>query len=132
MVAVRPMIMLYRSMRALREMVDLSRGPPRAVVVCPTRRPFGRPPLERVGSKEESREGWSITASPGKVAVGDDPQRTFSRQAQAFTHATARRTAQPPKAAFVTRLDQIARQLPGAADNSPWMDTPPGWILPPL
>ena len=40
-----------------------------------------------------------------------------------FTHITACRIAQPPKAAFVTRLrsarlpDQIARQLPGPTDN---------------
>ena len=41
-----------------------------------------------------------------------------------FTRVTARRIAQPPKAAFVTRLrpgrlpDQAARQLPGPTDNS--------------
>ena len=41
-----------------------------------------------------------------------------------FTHVTACRIAQPPKAAFVTRLrpgrlpDQAARQLPGPTDNS--------------
>src|ERR1700749_5337191 len=41
-----------------------------------------------------------------------------------FTPVTACRIAQPPKAAFVTRLrlarlpDQAARQLPGPTDNS--------------
>ena len=48
-----------------------------------------------------------------------------------FTHVTARWIAQPPKAAFVTRLrpgrlpDRAARQLPG-------LPTTPGWNLPPL
>ena len=42
-----------------------------------------------------------------------------------FTHVTARRIAQPPKATFVTRLrpsqlpDQAARQLPDSIDNYP-------------
>jgi hypothetical protein len=41
-----------------------------------------------------------------------------------FTHVTACRIAQPPKAAFVTRLrsvrlpERTARQLPGSTDNS--------------
>jgi hypothetical protein len=44
-----------------------------------------------------------------------------------FTRVTARRIAQPPKAAFVTRLrssrlpDQTARQLPEQS-TIPWMD----------
>src|SRR5271165_2997892 len=46
-----------------------------------------------------------------------------------FTHVTARRIAQPPKAAFVTRLrssrspDQTARQLPEQSTTL-WVDPP--------
>jgi len=55
-----------------------------------------------------------------------------------FTHIMARRIAQPPKAAFVTRLrprrlpDKAARQLPDLTDNSPggiflhWCSAPSG------
>ena len=55
-----------------------------------------------------------------------------------FTHVTARSIAQPPKAAFVTRLQpsrlpsQTARQLPEQIDNSPggscrhWSHAPSG------
>jgi len=50
--------------------------------------------------------------------------RDFTFEAcSGFTHITARWIAQPPKAAFVTRLrpgrlpDQAARQLPGLTDN---------------
>ena len=53
-----------------------------------------------------------------QMAGGSASALSLSRPAPGFTHVTARRIAQPPKAAFVTRLqpcqlpDRTARQLP--------------------
>ena len=66
---------------------------------------------------------WSVLPSPysGRVGVHNFPFEACS----GFTHVTARRVAQPPKAAFVAGLrygqlpNRTACQLPGQTDHCP-------------
>src|SRR3954454_20694076 len=89
--------------------------------------PSGVPcPLpRRIGRVRASIASPSVRPSPfcrrGSIRIS-----TFEA-CSGFTRVTARRIAQPPKAAFVTRLrsgqlpDQTARQLPELS-TIPWMD----------
>jgi hypothetical protein len=71
-------------------------------------------------SRPYSRRSWfSLDAFPGGTLPGALDIRIVTFEAcSGFTHVTARRIAQPPKAAFVTRLQpyrlpgRTARQLP--------------------
>ena len=125
----------------------------------PVRRPPDRRPDDVVEARPPSRTGLpQLPGSPFRHAVPITPVdrngcvcrllprptrpsplfrrvgvHDFTFEAcSGFTRVTACRIAQPPKAAFVTRLrparlpDQAARQLPDLTDNSP------GWDLPPL
>jgi hypothetical protein len=89
--------------------------------------PSGVPcPLpRRIGRVRASIASPSVRPSPFCRRVGIRIS-TFEA-CSGFTRVTARRIAQPPKAAFVTRLrsgrlpDQTARQLPELS-TIPWMD----------
>ena len=122
--------------------------PPRSY--GPLRLPSDPPPLRRWGCQPRSRRvspdyshhpsnvpcplprrigtGASVGCFP--IPLGPSPLcrrvgiRDFTFEAcSGFTRVTARWIAQPPKAAFVTRLQparlpsQVARQLPGPTDN---------------
>ena len=104
----------------------------------------GSPPVTRTHPSDMPcpLPRWTGTgASVGCFPVPLRPSPLFRRvgvhdftfeACSGFTRVTARRIAQPPKAAFVTRLrparlpDQTARQLPESNRQLS------GWILPPL
>ena len=79
----------------------------------------------RIGRVPLSISSPSVRPSPFCRRV--DIRISTFEACSGFTRVTARRIAQPPKAAFVTRLrssrspDQTARQLPELS-TIPWMD----------
>ena len=113
-----------------------SEPPPESDVEAATLAQDGPPPMTRVtlrtcrvqypgGSKRVHVSIASPFTRPSplwrRVGIRTSTFETCSN----FTHVTARSIAQPPKAAFVTRLQpsrlpsQTARQLPEQIDNSP-------------
>ena len=126
-----------------------SEPPPESDVEAATLAQDGPPPMTRVtlrtcrvqypgGSKRVHVSIASPFTRPSplwrRVGIRTSTFETCSD----FTHVTARSIAQPPKAAFVTRLQpsrlpsQTARQLPEQIDNSPggscrhWSHAPSG------
>jgi hypothetical protein len=115
--------------------------PPFRVVEAATLAHDGSPPITRItlptcrahypgGSRRVRLSIASPLTRPsplfGRVGI-----RNFTFEAcSGFTHVTARWIAQPPKAAFVTRLrpdqlpDQAARQLPDQSTTL-WVDPSP-------
>ena len=109
---------------------------PCGIVEAATLAQYGPPPLAQSLSRravpltpvDRSRCNcrllpWSVLPSPysGRVGVHNFPFEACS----GFTHVTARRVAQPPKAAFVAGLrygqlpNRTACQLPGQTDHCP-------------
>src|SRR5246500_3509913 len=89
----------------------------------PFRRAVPTTPADRAGAHVDTSPLMQPSPYTRRVGIRISTFEACS----GFTRVTARRIAQPPKAAFVTRLrssrlpDQTARQLPEQS-TIPWMD----------
>ena len=115
-----------RPSAALRPLPSSQTGLPR-LPASPFRRAVPTTPADRTGARVDC---FPVHAAFPALQAGRHPHLTFEA-CSGFTHVTARRIAQPPKAAFVTRLQ------PGRLPDQPLVSYQSnrqlsGWNPPPL